>query len=181
VIAQAAEQQTGAEHEQGVGDNRAGNRRFHEHVLASVQRSDRNDQLRQISQRRIEKAADSIAGLGGNRFGCVAKQGGQRHDGEYRKHHRHGLFTFDLSCPSPLHFAYAQQLEDGQNRNLLLLSTMTVSRDAIAQAAMQYLIWAIEDIKKGGNQKAAKHARIALKALRGQHPGSADKTDEHAT
>jgi hypothetical protein len=29
---------------------------------------------------------------------------------------RHGLFTFDLSCPSLLHFAHAQQMEDGQNR-----------------------------------------------------------------
>jgi hypothetical protein len=47
---------------------------------------------------------------------------------------------------------------------------MTGSRDANAQAAMQYLIWALEDIEKGGNQKAAKHARIALEALRGEHP-----------
>ena len=42
---------------------------------------------------------------------------------------------------------------------------MTGSR-ANAQAALQYLIWALEDIEKAGNQKAAKHARIALKALR---------------
>ena len=58
---------------------------------------------------------------------------------------------------------------------------MTGSR-ANAQAALQYLIWALEDIEKAGNQKAAKHARIALKALRdGSSHGSADKTDEHAT
>jgi hypothetical protein len=44
---------------------------------------------------------------------------------------------------------------------------MTGSRNASnVQAAMQYLIWALEDIEKTGNHKAAKHARIALEALR---------------
>jgi len=31
---------------------------------------------------------------------------------------------------------------------------------------MQCLIWALEEIEKGGNQKAAEHARSALDALR---------------
>jgi hypothetical protein len=75
------------------------------------------------------------------------------------------LFTFELSCPSLLHFAHAQHVEDGHNR-IRYSSAMTGSRDANAQAAMQYLIWALEDIEKTGNQKAAKHARIALKVLR---------------
>jgi len=43
---------------------------------------------------------------------------------------------------------------------------MTVRRNADAETAMQYLIWALEEIEKVGNQEAAHHARIALQALR---------------
>jgi hypothetical protein len=55
---------------------------------------------------------------------------------------------------------------------------MTVRRNANAEAATQYLIWALEHIEKAGNQKAAHHARMALVAL-GTHRSS-DKADEHA-
>jgi hypothetical protein len=43
---------------------------------------------------------------------------------------------------------------------------MIVRRNADAQAAVQYLIWALEEIEKQGNQKAACHTRLALAALR---------------
>jgi hypothetical protein len=33
------------------------------------------------------------------------------------------------------------------------------------QAAVQHLIWALEEIEKAGNERAALHARSALKAL----------------
>jgi hypothetical protein len=95
--------------------------------------------------------------------------------------HRRGLFTFDLSCPSLMHFAHSQQVEDKQNRIRYEQSPMTIRRDTNAQAAMQYLIWALENIEKAGNQKAAKHARIALEALREGTHRSGDKTDERAT
>ena len=55
---------------------------------------------------------------------------------------------------------------------------MIVRRNAHTEAAMQYLIWALEDIERVGNQKAARHTRIALEALRTHRSG--DKTDEHA-
>ena len=48
---------------------------------------------------------------------------------------------------------------------------MTVNRSINAQAAMQYLIWALEEIERAGNQKAARHARIALEALRERKAG----------
>jgi hypothetical protein len=35
-----------------------------------------------------------------------------------------------------------------------------------AEAAVQYLVWALEEIEKSGHQKAAQHARLALKELR---------------
>jgi hypothetical protein len=38
------------------------------------------------------------------------------------------------------------------------------------KAAMQYLVWALEEIEKAGNQKAAQHARSALTALRQGSP-----------
>ena len=41
---------------------------------------------------------------------------------------------------------------------------------------MQYLIWALEDIERAGNQKAAHHARLALEALR---EGAAGSDDAH--
>ncbi len=35
-----------------------------------------------------------------------------------------------------------------------------------AATAMQYLVWALEYIDKTGDLKAARHARLALEALR---------------
>ena len=43
---------------------------------------------------------------------------------------------------------------------------MTVHRNSYAEAAIQYLTWALEDIEKTGNQKAAHHVRLAMEALR---------------
>ena len=43
---------------------------------------------------------------------------------------------------------------------------MTVRRNPDAEAAMQYLVWALEEIEKSGHQEAASHARLAIKALR---------------
>jgi len=39
---------------------------------------------------------------------------------------------------------------------------MTIRRDANAETAMQYLIWALEEIEKAGKQEAAHYARLAL-------------------
>jgi len=39
-----------------------------------------------------------------------------------------------------------------------------------AQAAVQYLTWALEEIEKSGNQKAGRLARNALEALREPSP-----------
>jgi len=43
---------------------------------------------------------------------------------------------------------------------------MTVRRNRNVEAAIQYLVWALEEIEKSGHQKAAHHARLALKELR---------------
>jgi hypothetical protein len=38
------------------------------------------------------------------------------------------------------------------------------------QTAIQYLIWALEEIEKSGNEKAGRHTRSALEALRETSP-----------
>ncbi|MBR0848787.1 hypothetical protein JQ543_13625 [Bradyrhizobium diazoefficiens] len=45
------------------------------------------------------------------------------------------------------------------------------------ETAAQYLIWALEQIEKAGNQKAASHVRVALQELRpDQGPATAQST-----
>ena len=58
---------------------------------------------------------------------------------------------------------------------------MTLTRNATSGTTMQYLVWALEGIKEGGNQTAAHHIRMALEELRKGSRRSADMTDEHAT
>lgn len=43
---------------------------------------------------------------------------------------------------------------------------MSFARNASTEAAVQYLTWALEQIEEAGNQEAARHARLALEALR---------------
>jgi hypothetical protein len=42
---------------------------------------------------------------------------------------------------------------------------MTDANNSHAEAAIQHLIWALEEIGKVGNQKAGRHARIALRHM----------------
>ena len=86
VVLESAEQKRRAQHEQRVGDNRAGNGRLHQHVLPGAQGGERDDQFGQVSQRGVEQATDRIAGLGRHGFGGVTQQRGQRHDGQDRQH-----------------------------------------------------------------------------------------------
>lgn len=55
--------------------------------------------------------------------------------------------------------------------------SMTVDGNADLEAAMQYLAWALEQIEKMGNHEAARHACLALEALR----KSVGSDDERAT
>jgi hypothetical protein len=45
---------------------------------------------------------------------------------------------------------------------------MKPRRNPDARPALQYLVWALEEIEKEGNEAAADHARLALEALRGK-------------
>jgi hypothetical protein len=83
-----------------------------------------------------------------------------------------------IDCPL-VHFAHAQQAGDKRNWVGYEQFAMTL-RNADASAAMQYLIWALEEIEKEGCPKAANHARLAIEALRDVAAPTGDKTDEHA-
>ena len=53
------------------------------------------------------------------------------------------------------------------------------SSHAADEAAVQYLVWGLEEIEKSGNKEAARHARMALKALHESASRSDDQTGEH--
>lgn len=65
-----------------------------------------------------------------------------------------------------MHLAHAQQGEDEQIRTRYERSIMTIRPHAISETAIQYLVWALEEIEKAGNQEAVDHVRIALRMLR---------------
>lgn len=52
---------------------------------------------------------------------------------------------------------------------------MTFRRNPDAEAANQYLTWALEEIEKVGSQQAARHTRAAMAALRKGIPPKAGK------
>jgi len=82
VVFESAEQERRAQHKQGVGDNRPGDRRLHKHILAGPQGGECDDQFRQVSQGGVEQAADGITGFGRHRFGGMTQQRSQGHDGQ---------------------------------------------------------------------------------------------------
>ena len=75
VMGEAAEQKRGSEHEQRVRDDRPDDRSLHQDVLTGAQRGQRDQQLGQIAQSRVEQAADQIAGLGSHRLGGSGRFG----------------------------------------------------------------------------------------------------------
>jgi hypothetical protein len=83
VVLHAAEQERRAQHEQRVGDDRAGDRRLHQHVLSGAQGGEGYDQLGQVAERGVEQATDRIACPGRHGFGGVTQERRERHDGQH--------------------------------------------------------------------------------------------------
>ena len=86
VVLESAEQKRRAQHEQRVGDDRAGDGRLHQHVFAGAQGGERDDQFGQVPQRGVEQPTRRVAGLGRDGLGGVTQQCGQWHDGEHGQH-----------------------------------------------------------------------------------------------
>jgi len=65
---------------QRVGNDGPRNRGLYQHVFSGVKGSYRDNQLGQIAERRVEQSADRVTRPFGDRFGCVAQKGRERHD-----------------------------------------------------------------------------------------------------
>ena len=108
MVLESAEQKRRAQHEQRVGDNRAGNGRLHQHVLPGAQGGERDDQFGQVSQRGVEQATDRIARLGRYGFGGVTQQRRQWHDGQDGQHEKQRV-RFGLELLSGEHHGHEGQ------------------------------------------------------------------------
>ena len=84
-VLQTPQQERRTQQEEGVGDDGAGDGRLHEHVLPRSQRRERDDQLREVAERRVEQPAHGVARPGGHGLGGVGEQRRQRDDGEDRE------------------------------------------------------------------------------------------------
>ncbi len=85
-VLETTQQERHAEHEQRVGDDRAGDRGFHEVEHAGTQRSDGDDQFREVAERGVQQSTDGIARFRRDAFGRMAEQGGEGHDREHGEH-----------------------------------------------------------------------------------------------
>jgi hypothetical protein len=90
-VTQPTEEQARAQHEQRVGDDRAGDRRLDQHVLARAERGHGDHELGQVPQRRVQESADGVAGLRRDGLGRVAEERRERHDREHRQHEEEGV------------------------------------------------------------------------------------------
>ena len=69
---------------------------------------------------------------------------------------------------------------------LVTVAAMSDPSNSHAQAAVHYLIWALEEIEKAGEETAAQHARMAVNCLRDAFPATSNTVsrstsrDQHA-
>ncbi len=133
MVAQAPEQQAGAEHEQRIGNDGSCNGGLHQHVLAGAQCRDGDDQLCEVAEGGIQEPADGVAGLGGDGLSGVAEQGRQRHDGQHRQYEqqrvgmRHDCLRHEHGGHEDQHpkqRGLADFLEQGLQHGRLLLRTI---------------------------------------------------------
>ena len=85
-VLETAEQERHAEHEQRVGDDGAGDRGLHQVEHARAQRSDGDDQFREVAERGVQQPAHGVARLRRDAFRRVAEQGGEGHDRQHGEH-----------------------------------------------------------------------------------------------
>ena len=85
-VTQPAGQEGRAQHQQQVADDRAGDRGLDHVEHAGAQRHNGDDQLRGVTQRGIEQAADRLANPGRELLRGKAEQASQRDDGDAGDH-----------------------------------------------------------------------------------------------
>ena len=73
-------------HEQRVRHDRACDRRLDQHVLTGAKRGERDDELGQVAERRVQQSTNRVAGRRRHRFGGVTEQRCEWNDCEYGQH-----------------------------------------------------------------------------------------------
>src|SRR5262249_7119527 len=86
-------------------------RRLHQRVLSGMKRGHGYNQLRQISQRRIEQPAYRIARLFGDGFSCMTKKGGERNDREDSENEQKRVSLRGDPCRDQYHWNKGQHPE----------------------------------------------------------------------
>ena len=79
-VLQAARELRGAEHEEQIADDRAGDRCLDEIDEPGAQREDRDDELREIPERRVDESTERGTGVRGELLGGGAQQARERND-----------------------------------------------------------------------------------------------------
>ena len=82
MVTDAAEQERQTERQQQVPEQRADDRRAHHLQQAGTQGGHRDDQLREVAESRIEKAADGGSGMDGDLLRSLNDEFRERHDGD---------------------------------------------------------------------------------------------------
>ena len=80
VVSQASDQERTAEHEERVGDDRSGDGRLDQQILAGLQCGQRDDEFGQVAERRVQKSANSLSGSVGYRLRRPAEEHRKRDD-----------------------------------------------------------------------------------------------------
>ena len=91
MVAQTAEQEGSAQHEEGIRHDRARDTGLDQGILSGLQSGNGNNQFRQVSQGRVEKATDRVSGLCRDGFGGVAEKDRERENGKDRKNEMEGM------------------------------------------------------------------------------------------
>jgi hypothetical protein len=81
MVLEAAEQERRSQHEERVRDDRAGYRSLQKDILPGAQYWQRDKELGQIAQRRVEQAVNQVARLGCYCLSGAAEQSRQRNNG----------------------------------------------------------------------------------------------------
>ena len=81
-VLESARELRGAEHEEEIADDRAGDRCLDEIDEPRAQREDRDDELREIAERCVDESTERGAGVRGELFGGVPEETRERDDGD---------------------------------------------------------------------------------------------------
>src|SRR6476646_10688012 len=127
--AEAADEKRQAEHEQQVADDAAGDRRLDQFDVSVAQCDDRDDQLRGVAERGVEKTAPRRAGTARQLLRAEANQAGERDQRRRRGHEEPRRLRRDHR-QDPGYGGEQQQDVDRRRRDLAQHQSPNLSRSS---------------------------------------------------